>query len=253
MSKYGSDQVPFCFVGAFDLLDHALLAIDGPEVEAVTEETTGLGQSAVAHTPVGLRKAKMAIDGFFEDASGVGTLEALVSPAGVQTSVMTGVAGNVAGRQVAILSGAFVGKVSRQPKRGELHKAQADIQASGIAVLNGVLLQTLATKTGTWDTQGAESVDNGASSANGAVVALFVKACSGVTNVACKIRHSADDTTYADFYTFTPVTPWTPPAAPVAAAVQVATQTGTVNRHLAMSGTFTGAGSITLAAAAARL
>lgn len=252
MAKYGSDSIPFLFVGAFDLLDHSVLSMDGPTVEAVLERTDGLGATNEAHTPVGLRKTELSIDGFFED-SATGTLEALVSPAGTSAVILTGVAGNVAGRQVAILSGSFVAKISRQPKRGELHKMQVALKGSGLASLDGRLLQTLATKTGTWNTEGAESVDNGASSANGALVALCVKACSGVTNVVVKVRHSADDVTYADLHSFTAVTPWTPPAAPPAAAAQAATVAGTVNRHLAVSGTFTGAGSITLAAAAARL
>lgn len=249
--KYGSQSVPFLFVDAYDLLDHSLLSVDGPEVEPVIERTDGLGQSAEVHTPVGLRKGRLSFDGYFDDGD-LGTLAALITPGGVSRIVTTGAAGNVAGANVTIMSGAFAGKVRRGPKRGEITKAGGDFVTSGAVYLNAVLLHPLTTRVATGDTQGADSVDNAASSAAGAVAALHVKACSGVTNVVVKVRHSADDTTYADLITFTAVTPWTPPTVPPAVAAQLASVAGTVNRHLAVSYTFTGAGSIQFAVGVAR-
>lgn len=72
---------------------------------------------------------------------------------------------------------------------------------------------------------------------NGGVGYLEVSDYSGFTNVVVKIRSSADDTTYADLITFTTVT-----AAPTAERLTVA---GTVDRYLCVTGTVTGAGSIT--------
>lgn len=76
-----------------------------------------------------------------------------------------------------------------------------------------------------------------ASTVNGGVGYQAVSAFSGFTGVVGKIRHSADDITYADLITFTNVT-----TAPTAERLTVA---GTVNRYLSVSGTVTGTGSIT--------
>lgn len=80
-----------------------------------------------------------------------------------------------------------------------------------------------------------------ASSNNGGVGYLLVSALTGFTAVAVNIRHSADDTTYADLVTFAPVT--APP--PDASAAQRVTVAGVIGRYLSVSGTVTGAGSIT--------
>jgi hypothetical protein len=98
-------------------------------------------------------------------------------------------------------------------------------------------------KTADWDTQGAESVDNGASSALGGVGYMSIVAISGFSGFVGKIRHSTDDSTYTDLITFTNQT--TIGAQRIAVA-------GTINRHLAFSGDVTGSGSITLVAGFAR-
>jgi hypothetical protein len=84
-----------------------------------------------------------------------------------------------------------------------------------------------------------------ASSVNGGAGYQQVSALSGFTGFVGKIRHSADDTTYADLVTFTNVT-----SAPNAQRVTCA---GTVNRYLCFDGDVTGSGSITAMAAFARL
>jgi hypothetical protein len=71
-----------------------------------------------------------------------------------------------------------------------------------------------------------------ASSVNGGAGYQQVSAFSGFTGFVGKIRHSADDTTYADLVTFTNVT-----SAPNAQRVTCA---GTVNRYLCFDGDVTG-------------
>lgn len=73
-------------------------------------------------------------------------------------------------------------------------------------------------------------------SVNGGSGYQQITALAGITGYVGKIRHSADNVTYADLVTFTNVT-----SAPNA---QRATVAGTVNRYLLYSGTVTGAGSI---------
>lgn len=77
-----------------------------------------------------------------------------------------------------------------------------------------------------------------ASTVNGGAGYQAVSAFSGFTGFVGKIRHSADDTTYADLITFTNVT-----SAPIAERLTAA---GTVNRYLSFNGDVTGSGSISV-------
>lgn len=85
-----------------------------------------------------------------------------------------------------------------------------------------------------------------ASTVNGGAAYQQITALSGFTGFVGKIRHSADDTTYADLATFANVT-----SAPNAQRVAVAAGT-TVNRYLCFDGAVTGSGSITAMAMFAR-
>lgn len=78
-----------------------------------------------------------------------------------------------------------------------------------------------------------------ASTVNGGAGYQQISAFSGFTGFVGNIRHSADDTTYADLVTFTNVTAW-----PAAEEMVVAAGT-TVNRYLCFNGDVTGTGSIT--------
>lgn len=125
--------------------------------------------------------------------------------------------------------------VTRVASRAGVHKASAQYTVSG-QVDEGVILQGAATKTADWDTEGADSVDHGASTANGGAGFQQIGAFSGFTGFVGKIRHSADDITYADLVTFANVT-----AARNGQRVAVA---GTIDRHLAYKGDVTDTGSI---------
>lgn len=87
------------------------------------------------------------------------------------------------------------------------------------------------------------SVDNTASSANGAVASLHVTAFSGLTNIIVKVQHSTDNSVWNDLITFTTVT---------ALTWERKTVTGTVNRYLRSLWTVSGTGSCTFAVACAR-
>lgn len=87
------------------------------------------------------------------------------------------------------------------------------------------------------------SVDNAASSANGAVASLHVTAYSGLTSASLVVQHSTDDSVWADLITFTSVT---------ATTFERKTVTGTINRYTRAFFDVTGSGSITFAMALAR-
>jgi len=82
----------------------------------------------------------------------------------------------------------------------------------------------------------------GTVTASGGAAFQQVTALSGFTGFVGKVRHSADNITFADLATFTNVT-----GAPAVERVAVSSATA-VNRYVAFSGDVTGTGSITLMA-----
>jgi hypothetical protein len=104
----------------------------------------------------------------------------------------------------------------------------------------GVCLAPLAAVTA--DTNGS-SVDNGASSGNGAVAHLHVTAYSGLTSNAIRIEHSTNNSTWTTLASFTSVTGTTSQRLAI---------TGTVNRYVRLVDDVTGTGSCTRLVAFAR-
>lgn len=232
MAKYGSADVGFLIIGGYDILSDSTGLDTG--VEQVLEETTALGSAWPTHGQVGLKKASFAQSGFFNDATGKSN-EALVGLAGSARVGLVAYAGNTVGRMCQGFAGLVQSKYQRQASLGALHKAASEHAVTG-QVEEGVILHALGAESAASGNTDASSVDNGASTANGGAAYFAVTALTlgGYTNVALKVRHSADDVTYADLATATVVT-----AAPAAERVAVA---GTVNRHLYASWAFNGAG-----------
>lgn len=232
MAKYGQSNVGFVLVGGYDFKGYAT-EISPIETESMFERSDTLGDSWEEHLPVGVRKSYFTIKGFYDDdaASMNGVV---VGNTSTERVVCIGPDGNTIGKKFIGFQGVYSAKVSRVMSRGALHKCEIPSVISG-AREDGVILQELEAKTGDWDTD-SESVDNSASSSNGGSGYLQVTAFSGFTDVVYKIRHSADDSTYADLITFTTVT---------AIGAERKTVSGTVNRHLLVSGDVTGTGSAT--------
>jgi len=238
MAKYGSNSVGFVLVDGVDLLPSDIQTIDGPEKESIMERTDGLGKTWQEDTATGMKRASFALERYFDDA-----VNPFVGSEGTQRILCLGLTGNTVGAKFVGAAGIFVAKQSRTVKRGALHRVKETGTITG-SVDDGIVLQHLTAKTVDWNTEGAESQDAGASSSGGGAGYLHVTALSGFTGFVGKIRHSADDSTYADLVTFSNVT-----SAP---AAQRGTVAGTVNRHLAFDGNVTGSGSITVMAGFAR-
>ena len=235
MAKYGSPSVGFLLVDGVELIGTTdVLGVDGPDPESLMEQTHGLGKSWEESKATGVKRATFALDRYYED-----TVNPFVGAEQTQRIACVNWNGNAVGARFTGMAGAFVAKHGRSVKRGGLHMVKEQFTVTG-AVEEGIVLQHLTAKTVDWNTEGAESQDAGASSANGGAGYLHVTALSGFTGFVGKIRHSADDTTYADLVTFTNVA-----SAP---AAQRVTAAGTVNRHLAFDGNVTGSGSITVMA-----
>ena len=232
MAKYGSDQIAFFLVGGYSL--RGFLTDFSDEVEKLTEESTVLGDSWQQFSDVGLKRAALAQNGYYDDAAGASN-EALVGLSGSDRVAMYGLAGNVIGRSFRGMAGALQATYQRVMQRGALHRANATYKIDG-AFEDGKLVHAHSAETTASGNSQASSVDNAASSANGgsAYVAVSALTLGGYTNVTLKTRHSADNSTFADLANFTNVA-----AAPTAERVAVA---GTINRYTASLWLFNGAG-----------
>lgn len=104
----------------------------------------------------------------------------------------------------------------------------------------GVTLHVLGAETADGN---STNVDNGASTAGGAVGVVHVTAYTGFTSVSLRVQHSPDNSAWSDLITFTAVTGTT---------WQRSAVTGTVNRHLRAFWDVTGSGSLTFAMVCAR-
>lgn len=232
MAKYGSKDVGFLLVDGYDLL--GVTTQLEHTIEAMLEETAALGDGWENHAYLGMKKASLTQEGFFDDAADSSNV-ALNEKQGSSRVLCFGLEGNTIGKKFTGYSGAMQVNYRRVAGRGALHKANAEYQGSG-AVEDGHVLHAHSTETAASGNTEATPVDNGASSADGGSGYLQVSALTlgGYTNVVVKVRHSADNVAYADLITFTAVT-----AAP---AAERKTVTGTVNRYVASSWAFTGAG-----------
>jgi hypothetical protein len=308
MANYGSGSVGAILVGGYDLLAETT-DVSPVTVESVMEETTCLGDTWFEQTPVGVRRGYFTQNGFYDDAA----LKLNIITVGLQTTsrvVCLLHEGNAIGKRFIGFAGAYSAKYDRILERAKLHKANVQYSVSG-EVEQGVILQEFEAKTADWNTEGAESHDQGAAAAavtvasssvanpstittaaahdfltgdtvliaghtgstpdingvhtvtvtgtttftipvnvtvggTGGTVTRYsrrggagyqqVGAFTGFTGFVGKIRHSADDSTYADLITFTNVT--------AARQAERISTSSTVNRHLAFDGNVTGSGSL---------
>lgn len=231
MAKYGSKDVGFVLVGGYDLKGY-LTEIVGPESESIMERSDTLGDTWQEHLPTGNKRCYVSQNGFYDDESG-GINAAICELQDVSRVMCIAHEGNTIGKKFLGLAGTFAGKYSRILNLAKLHKANVAYTVTGESE-QGVILQDFEAITADGDTD-AESVDNAASSANGGAGYLQVGTYTGFTGYVAKIRHSADDSTYADLITFTNVT--------AARQAERLTVSGTVNRHLLVDHNVTGTGS----------
>lgn len=244
MAKYGSASIAVLVADGVSLLP--LKSKDlATEHEAVQDDTTGLGDSWPEHTPTGMQRATLSVGEAFYDTAASGSIhDHFKDAADGRTArvVCYAFEGDTIGEPFIGHQGALSVKYGVLAKVGGLSKVKIDYRCSG-AKEEGVILQNTAVKTADWNTEGGDSVDHGASTSNGGAGYLQVTAYSGFTNLIGKIRHSADDITYADLLTFTTLTD---------IGAERVTVSGTVNRHLAFDGNVTGSGSVTVFAGFSR-
>ena len=213
-------------IGASNLSAFFNSADFGAQLE--THETTTFGASAKSYA-AGLLDGTASLSGLYDgadDAVDEVLSSALANTAGQAVTIApmgAGTLGNPA--RVGI---AHQTDYSISASVGDMVQVSAELQATG-GLWGALVLATLAARTASAN---STSIDNGASSANGAVANLHVTAVSGTTpSATIKVQHSTDNSVWADLMTFTAAT---------AATSEQKTVTGTVNRYVRVVDTITG-------------
>lgn len=205
-----------------------------------TGETTTFGAGSKTYV-AGLKDGTVSVSGLFDGASGAvdEVLAAALGTEDVPTVVCPEGAGTLGNRALMLAADATSYEVTTPV--ADVVSTSAEFQASG-GVNTGVVLSPLSARSSTVT---ESSVDNGASTSNGAIVMVNVTANTRNGTVTIKTQHSSDNVTFVDLTT-TSVTGSTTTSAR-------ATTTGTVNRYLRSNITVAGStGSITSMTSVAR-
>lgn len=229
MSKYGSSSFSVLLADGYNLLGAKVKNVTY-EREALMELTHGLGDGFEASTPTGMQRANLTQDGAFFDDTTNSMHDAMKRSQQTSRILCMAAAGNVIGRFFWGIQGVYAMAYGVLGAVGALTKANAKYTVSG-QLDEGKILQEWATRTDDWNTAlEGNSVDNGASSANGGVGYLQVSGFSGPNALTVKIRHAADGggsgATWVDLVTFVAVSG--------AQTAQRIAAVGTVNRYLSV-------------------
>jgi hypothetical protein len=206
-------------------------------IEESFSDGRGLGVAWGTQLPNGVATITLETQpGLYDDdaAAAIGALTAYQEKGATTQLSCWGVEGSALGAEVTMLNGDYASKWIRIASKDNLHLAHAEHTLSGAALI-GEVIHGLTAESADGDTEAA-SLDNSASSASGATCDLHVPALTlaGYTDVVIKVRDSSDDIAFGDLVTFTAVT---------AVGAERKTVSGTIERYVAMSWAWTGAGS----------
>jgi hypothetical protein len=233
MPKAGSAQFTLLALNGTSLLGAKVKDFSW-RIEALQEDTTGLGDSWGEYTPPGLRRATVTQDGAYFDTT-AGGLHALLSAMPLPARTLTWSPDGVTLFQA---TGTLTTGYEVLAVLGGLTKANVTYTVSGALAAGGQVVQPPVDKTATWT---SATIDTGAASANGGTASQQVtRLDAGVTGFVGALKHSSDGSSWLPLATFANVT-----AAPNHQAVTVA---GTVQRYLQFVGTITGTGTVRVAA-----
>lgn len=229
--NYGSPSLGYFLIGGRNVLGTRTSVT--VKAEATFADTTVLGDTWTQNATTGLKKGSVSQDGFFDDAVGA-INEALCDLENTRQVLLLAHEGNVAGKKAFGCAGSFAATYDRGMSIAEFHKATATHTVTG-ELEEPRILAALAARTTAGNTEAA-SIDNAALTSLGGAGYLGVTALAlgGYTNLVVKVRHSSDNVTFADLLTFT--------AATGIVGERKAVAAGTVNRYLAISWAWTGAG-----------
>jgi hypothetical protein len=231
VNKRSSADVGFLLIDGMNVLGETTKL--KYNIEAITEETYGLGTDWTEHSFTGIKKLDLSQEGFY-DTKEASTNEALCSKSGANRLICFGLDGNLPGLGFVGFEGVTQINFKRIASRGELHKANAEYGGAGQAD-EGIILHPHVTRIGDGDTE-ADAVDNGAATTGGGAAYLQVSELDlkDFTGATVTILHKTKTGQWEPLVTFTGLT-----AAPAMERIVI---TGAVKQVLAASWQFTGEG-----------
>lgn len=229
MTRRSSADVGFLLVDGYDVMGVTTDLTD--KIEALIEEVLPLGGAWPENLYVGVKRAELSQEGYFDDAAD-SINDALEGKSGDSRVLCYGPEGNTIGQKFVGYEGAVQVNYERIASKGQLHRANAKYSGSG-QVDEGEILHGHIAEDGDDDTE-TTPVTVSAQTTDGGTAYLQVSALDldGVTDLTVKVRHSTDGVSWDDLLTFAAVT-----TAPVAERKAV---TGTVKKNLAVSWEYSG-------------
>lgn len=197
MAYRGSPDVAFFLINGYDVLGTRTQLDDS--LEAILEETHGLGDTFVEKQFTGVRRAEITQQGFFDDAAG-SVHDILSTGPGVSRILAYGIGGTATGAPFIGYEGAMQVNYERLLVRGELEKANARYLGNGTVEMGKVVRTYKAfTAVGVQ----SQELDLGASQAAGVGMSAYLvyNASAGEANV--RVQEAPDATSWSTLFTFT--------------------------------------------------
>ena len=159
MARFSGPSFTVFLVDQFNLIASTMDSAS-MEREAITQQTNPFGVGSEQHSPTGLEKGALSVgEGVYDPATDAlhGTLG---GTRGLSRLISAAIEGNIIGNHFMGFAGALDTKYKVMDKRDGLTMANADYLVSGL-VEDGVIVQSLATFTASWDTKtgGAGAAD----------------------------------------------------------------------------------------------
>lgn len=183
MSTYSSASVGFVLLGGASLLGTVTTFQDS--VEAITQETTVLGDSWAAFTSLGVKKGALSQSGFYNDATG-SSHATLLDSLDSSHVFMYNLEGNTIGKHFVGYYGVLGAKYDRVLALEKLHMANATYSPSG-PIEEGTVLKTHAAISAAGDTT-ASYVDNGIDTGS-PVIPITSNSVAAASVVTCPVPH----------------------------------------------------------------
>ena len=214
--------------GAYDLSTYFSSVSASRSVEMVDVTTFNPTSGFKTMIPA-LESGSVSLDGFF-DSTANGVDEEIQGALGNTsvTPLTIAQAGLTRGNRVIQLSADVTDYEIGSEVAGAV---SVSASAQGGFIGNGVSLKDLSNETSATD---HTSVDNSASTSNGATCFLHITAKSGTPGATILVEDSADNSSFSTLATFT--------LNGSAVGSEIKTVTGTVNRYLRVSSSYTGSG-----------
>lgn len=228
MTLRGSKDFSLFLLNGYDLLG-TITEIEDKTEGVIINMGPPFGQSDDVHAFTGVRMMELSQKGYYDDGAG-SAHETLSTGPGRSRVLSYCYNGTAPGVEFTGYAGALQVDYKIAAKRGDLHRAEANYKGAG-PIEQGVVIRPSKVTTASGNTTGA-AIDNGASSIAGGAGYLQVKRLDGIGTLTVKLRHSPDNLTFTDLYTFAGNTSAASPTA------QRTSASGPIQRYVAADWSF---------------